>query len=234
MKPEDDDNTVKLESYMKYARPKDVPIELYPNGWMSSFDLTVIYNAARRTKGKVLEIGPWLGRSSTALALGLRDREIEDGKVPVLYDIIDFGIASPDEWFQRFNQKFNMDYDDGRVAEAILHPGGSNAVLVNNLKKLGLLKYSNTIMRGDVLTAPISTKYDLVFCDALHDLAEIDRTMSKVKSLVSAKGTLIADDVVTEEMAERVSEHLGGRAYFFSRTKYKVRRRKVCVFLPER
>lgn len=133
MEPENEDNIIKLGQFVKYDLPERPHLLTYPDGWMSPVDLRVIYNAARNTTGDVLEVGPWLGRSSTAISLGLRDRQHVDGKPAVLYDIIDFGITGPEEWKERFGSEFDINYNNGIVAAGILHPGGSNAVLVNNL-----------------------------------------------------------------------------------------------------
>ena len=230
MKPEDAENQAKLDAYLTYDLPRAPALAHYPNGWMSPFDLQVIYNAARKTKGDILEIGPWLGRSSTAISLGVADRISHDGKDAVQYDLIDFGITGPDEWKSRFGTEFDFSYDKGRVARAILHPGGSNAVLIENLRRLDLLKYSNAIIRGDLIHTPIQKKYQMVFCDALHTAEEIARTMPKLAKLLAKGSTLVADDVVTEGMAEQICSYLDVRDYFFSRTSDVRRRRKICVF----
>ncbi|MEM8775299.1 MAG: class I SAM-dependent methyltransferase [Pseudomonadota bacterium] len=200
----------------------------FPNGWMSASDLHFLYNIAYRTKGDVLEVGPWLGRSSTAIAAGLRDREDVVG-TPVKYDIIDYGIASAEEWQNRFQQPLSLNHDKGRVADAILHPGGSNAVLVSNLKQNDLLRHTNTIMRGDIVDSPIQRSYKLIFCDALHDMAEIERNMPRLAGLAAPGGVLVADDVVRVDMAQRITEFLNVERYFFTRSVRK-KRAKLCVF----
>ncbi|MDX1784481.1 MAG: class I SAM-dependent methyltransferase [Roseovarius sp.] len=216
----------RINAFLEHPLPS-VP-RGFPNGWMSASDLQAIYNAARRTTGDVLEVGPWLGRSSTAIAAGLRDREAA-GRARVKYDIIDFGIASAEEWQERFNQPLRLDHDKGRVAEAILHPGGSNAVMINNLKMNDLLGYTTTIMRGDIVDSPIQRKYSMIFCDALHDIAEIERNMPRLAELVAPGCVFVADDVVTDETAERVRSYLDVKEFFFTRT-IRRKRSKLCVF----
>ncbi|UXX84991.1 class I SAM-dependent methyltransferase [Roseovarius pelagicus] len=215
-----------INAFLEYPLPSVA--KGFPNGWMSASDLQTIYNAARRTTGDVLEVGPWLGRSSTAIAAGLRDREAEGG-ARVKYDIIDFGIASAEEWQQRFNQKLRLNHDNGRVAEAVLHPGGSNAVMVNNLKMNDLLGYTTTIMRGDIVDSPIQRKYSMIFCDALHDIAEIERNMPRMAELVAPGCIFVADDVVTDETAECVRSYLDVKEFFFTKT-IRRKRSKLCVF----
>lgn len=215
-----------INSYLKLPLPK--LRWQFPNGWMSASDLHFLYNIAHETKGDVLEVGPWLGRSSTAISAGLRDREAAGGE-RVKYDIIDYGIASADEWQARFGQPLKLSHDKGRVAEAILHPGGSNAVLINNLKQNDLLRYTNTIMRGDIVDSPIQRSYSMVFCDALHDMVEVERNMPRLAGLIAPGGVLVADDVIADDMAERIAEFLDVKRYFFTKTA-RERRAKLCIF----
>ncbi|MDT8326455.1 MAG: class I SAM-dependent methyltransferase [Roseovarius sp.] len=215
-----------INAYLKRPLPK--LRWQFPNGWMSASDLHFLYNIAHDTKGDVLEIGPWLGRSSTAISSGLRDREAEGG-APVKYDIIDYGIASADEWQERFDQPLKLSHDKGRVAEAVLHPGGSNAVLINNLKQNDLLRYTNTIMRGDIVDSPIQRSYSMIFCDALHDMAEVERNMPRIAGLTAPGGVLVADDVIADDMAQRIAEFLDVKRYFFTKT-VREKRAKLCIF----
>ena len=57
----------------------------FPNGWMSATDLKVLYNCAYRTKGPILEVGPWLGRSTSSITAAMRDRE-ETGVAPDVFN----------------------------------------------------------------------------------------------------------------------------------------------------
>src|SRR5262249_40756292 len=42
-------------------------------GWLTSREENALYSLGRWTRGPILEIGPWLGRSTTILALGIAD-----------------------------------------------------------------------------------------------------------------------------------------------------------------
>jgi len=205
----------------------------FPNGWMSAKDLTVLHNVARRTTGPVLEIGPWLGRSSTAIASGLRARVLEDGADPVFYDMIDFGIASADEWVARFNERFRIDKDQGRVAEAVYHPGGTIAVLIKNLKDNGLLPYVTNVIRGDFITCPIARSYGMIFCDATHDDAEIHRHLPRIAELAAPGATLVFDDVITDERAELVVSYLDAESHVMTRTLYPNRSDRCKLLVVE-
>src|SRR4051794_8253604 len=72
----------------------EVPaIEPLPAGWMSDLDLQVPYNVALHAKPPFLEIGAWIGRSTSAICAGIRD----SGK-PKNFDLIDFGICGVEEY----------------------------------------------------------------------------------------------------------------------------------------
>ncbi|MBZ4021119.1 hypothetical protein CKO11_01405 [Rhodobacter sp. TJ_12] len=218
-------------SFFTHAPPR-LPLG-YPNGWMSAKDLTVLHNAARRTAGPVLEIGPWLGRSSSAIATGLRARIDEDGHEPVAYDMIDFGITSAEEWVARFNERFRLDKDQGRVAEAVYHPGGTIAVLIKNLKANGLLPYVTNVIRGDFLECPLARSYGMIFCDATHDDAEIHRHLPKIAELAAPGALLVFDDIITEDRADLVCSYLDVENHVMTRTMFPDRKDRCKLMIVE-
>lgn len=218
------------ERYFRQPLPK-LP-NGYPNGWMSAKDLTVLYNAGQNASGDVLEVGPWLGRSSTAISAGLRQREIDGGE-PAKYDTIDFGITSAEEWVDRFDEPFRVAKDKGRVAEAVYHPGGTIAVLIRNLKSNDLLRYVTNIIRGDLLDTPIARQYGLIFCDATHDDREIHRHLPKLAELAAPGSVLIFDDVITEERADLVCSYLDVSDRFMTRSIYPDRKARCKLLVVE-
>lgn len=213
---------------------QDLPhmVNGYPNGWMRPADLKVLYNAARIATGPVLEVGPWLGRSTTALALGLRDRTAA-GARPVPFDTLDLGITSAAEWEDRFGEPFEVDKDKGRVADAVYHPGGTIAVLIRNLKDNGLLGQMTNIIRGDLVTCPIQRDYGLIFCDATHSDAEIHRHLPRLAELAGPGCTLIFDDVVSRDRADLVCSFLNTKHRFLSRTLFPSPRKRCKLLVVE-
>lgn len=204
----------------------------FPNGWMSSPDLGLLYNAALRTKGDVLEVGPWLGRSTSAIAAGLRDRAAAGG-APVRFDTIDYGITSADEWQLRFDETLNAGKDKGRALEAVNHPGGTIAVLINNLKGNDLLPYVTNVIRGDFHDCPIKRKYGMIFCDATHDEHEINKNMPRLAKMGDKGCIFVFDDVVREDQADMICSYLKPKFRLITRQLFPDSKKKLKLLLVE-
>ena len=217
-----------VESY--YQRQLPTPPQGFPNGWMSPNDLSLLYNVAFQATGHVLEVGPWLGRSTTALAMGLRDRE-KMGEESVSFDTIDFGITSAEEWKEKFGEKLNLGKQNGRVADAVYHPGGTLAVLIQNIKNNRLLPFVSNFIRGDFIDCPISRRYNAIFCDTTHDDAEIERTLPALAKLAGPGCTFVFDDVITDQRAEKICGYLDTKTYFMTSHVFPDRKKFCKVML---
>jgi hypothetical protein len=173
----------------------------YPQGWCSHLELLVLYHVAKFNAGPFLEIGPWLGLSTTAICCGLRDRPAVGRPA---FDTIDFGITSVDEWLEAFGTPLAFEFANGEGIRAIHVPGGSNAVLVENLRRNDLLPFVTSLIRGNFLSMSSERKYGFIFCDATHDKREIDLYCPRISELMSANGIIIFDDILDSEMAEYI------------------------------
>jgi LPS sulfotransferase NodH len=96
----------------------------------------------------------------------------------------------------------------GSVASAVFHPGGSIAVLIDNLRRNDLLGRVTSIVRGDLLEVPLARRYGMIFCDAVHGEIEAARTMPKIAELAADECLLIFDDVTTEAFADVICGYL--------------------------
>lgn len=177
----------------------------YPDGWMRPIELRILYTLARRAEGPVLEVGPWIGRSTSAIAAGLRDGSRQPAPI---FDLVDFGPCSAAEWKERFGQPLRLDMAGGIVASAVFHPGGSIAVLIDNLRRNDLLGNVTSIVRGDLLEVPLGRRYGMIFCDAVHGEVEAARTMPRIAELVADDCLLVFDDVTTEAFADVICGYL--------------------------
>ena len=185
--------------------PRDISL---PSGWMSAFDLQVLYNLAIACASPFLEVGPWIGRSTSAICAGIRDSAAPDKT----FDVLDFGICGVEEWKERFGYVPDFDLPDhkkGRVGETITAPGGTIAVLIENLRLNGLLQFTTSITRGDWITCPHDRKYRFVFIDAVHNQQEADRHLPKLRQMLADDALVVIDDVVAADFADRVCDLLG-------------------------
>jgi hypothetical protein len=193
------------------------PIEPLPAGWMSDLDLQVLYNVALHAKPPFLEIGPWVGRSTSAICAGIRD----SGK-PKTFDLIDFGICGVEEYKERFGYVPDFEYPDhvrGGLGPAITAPGGTLAVLIENLRLNGMLKFTTSICRSDWVECPHGRKYGFVFIDAVHNEDEARRHVPKLREFLSTNAVVVVDDVSEQDFARKVCDLLGAREFTLTASK---------------
>jgi hypothetical protein len=69
------DGLAKLYSSLPRLKFHDPPDAI--GGWMSFNEQKTLYSLARFSSGPILEIGPWLGRSTVCIARGIRQRSIK-------------------------------------------------------------------------------------------------------------------------------------------------------------
>jgi len=184
-----------------------------PNGWLSEAEADILYTAPFVVPpgGAILEIGSWIGRSSCCLAHGIRDASHQ-----IRYDIVDFGIAGIDEWHDRLGGNI-LEHDDAKAfLNVICAPGGTAAALKQNLVDRGLAKYVTLIILGDFTAYEPQQRYDLIFCDAAHDEAELRRNIPMVARVLQEECILICDDIVTRERAAMVNEFIHADHYYLT------------------
>ncbi len=184
-----------------------------PTGWLMGTEAKILYTAAQHFDegDAILEIGSWSGRSTCCIAYGLQDA----GKRP-RFDVIDFGIAGPGEWEERFGHDILGRADAGRFLDDIQVPGGTAALLKQNLADRKLGKHVTMIMLGDLRDLNVRTRYDMIFCDATHDDAEIDRTIPMMAGSLDEEFVLICDDIQTDQTAARITTMVGADRYALS------------------
>jgi predicted O-methyltransferase YrrM len=202
-----------------FERTLPAPRRGYPQGWMSPLDLQVIYNASYMTKGPILEVGPFVGRSTAAICYGLRDRKRE-GMEPTPFDTLDLGITSAAEWTEKLKEPFDVKRAWGQLAAAVYHPGGTIAVLIRNIKDLNLLPFVTNFIRGDLVTCPLSRDYKMIFCDTTHDDGEIHRHLPHLVEMAGPGCTLVFDDVITDQRQELICSYLDVKNCFRTNVLY--------------
>lgn len=170
---------------------------LPPEGHVSKRQMLLLYWLARKSRGPFLEVGPWVGRSTSAIAWAMRGR-----KTPPLFITIEKGFASLEEWesFWGISVHAKPPKLARRYTRHILRPGGSIASLRENLADRGL-GATVQVFVGDLLEFQSSERFRFVYCDAAHDLAEIERNIPTLVRLIDRDDcTFVCDDIKTPAM----------------------------------
>jgi len=174
-----------------------------PDGWLFDLETSILYNAALAARGAVIEVGAWIGRSSCCLAAGIRDNSMQG----ILYDIFDFGLASIEEWKERFNEDPLVHASRDTYLPVIFHPGGSLALLKKNIVDRQLGGHVNMLHFGDFKTSAVSRIYEVGFCDASHDEAEIELNVPSLMKMMRQDSFLLCfDDVWSENQAKVLAD----------------------------
>jgi len=171
--------------------PLPVDMTFFPQGWMTPLELEVLYNLGKHGAGDFVEIGTWIGRSTTAITLGRRDAKSTEGR---RFDAVDYGFVSLPEMCEALNTGIEYAAKD-EIARPILAPGGSMSVLMENLRSRGLLNQVTSVIRGNALEVPLRDSYGVIFCDATHSEQEISLTGPTLARIAKPGSWLICDDI---------------------------------------
>ena len=185
-----------------------------PSGWLNGYDAAVLYTVARKQKNEasILEVGSWVGRSSVAICYGIRDA----APLKIRYDIVDYGIAGVDEWRSRFGGNLFAHKEAKRLAEVVMFPGGTGALLKQNLVDRLLSGFVSLIVLGDFRDYETSRKYDFAFCDATHGESEIKKNIPLLRRFLKDEFVLICDDIISKEDAILTHELIGSERYYLT------------------
>ena len=164
-------------------------LETLPEGWFSKTQISALYQLALRTDGPILEVGSWIGRSTTVIGHALRAR-----KDIVEFHTVDYGISSLDEWSERFGSSLLKKPNAERYLPHVMREGGSLSSLRENLAARGMLDLVE-IHKGDFHDVAPSLQYGLIFCDATHNRREIDTNVPALIALLKRGGVLACDDI---------------------------------------
>jgi hypothetical protein len=176
-----------------------VPTELTPlPGWMTYQEQRALYVLAYLLDGPFLEIGAWVGKSTSIIAKAIRDagyhkRFVTSELNPTLKHFrpvgngIGFfitpeseeclGVATMKSWKEE-------------MEPVISGPGGVVGALRENLANLGL-DHLVDIRVGDCMSVP-RLEYQLIFSDVMHTPAEIRTNLSSLQEIIGGRGCVLA------------------------------------------
>ncbi len=173
-----------------------------PEGMIRPLQGLRLFDLARQTKGNILEIGSWVGKSTSYIANGVRLNRDQPS-----FNTVDNYFTNTDEWESFYGESLNdkPEWSRNIYLKHIERPGGVIESLRENLDDRNLLSLVE-ILKGDFLTLEFNKKFDLIFCDASHDADEVRRNLPKVISLLELDGILVCDDFRYPNMFDALDE----------------------------
>ena len=175
---------------------------MLPDGWFPEAQCRVLYQLARTLPGPFMEIGSFVGRSTACICMGIRDSGTHK---PFFTTDMHFDSA---EQFLAHYQPIHGPHT--QVPQKQLHyieTGGTLHHLQQNLEQHKLHEYV-TILSGDFQQVMPISKYTMIFCDAAHDIAEVDRNIPRLAHYLQPGSVLVCDDVTNDSLADRIASHL--------------------------
>jgi predicted O-methyltransferase YrrM len=196
-----------------------------PEGMIKSTQGLRLTSIAYFTKGDILEIGSWVGKSTSYLASGLR------------FSGVARKLVSIDNHFKNrkeFEDFFNINLDKSSEERKNLYlrhltrPGGTVESLKENLDDRALLDYVD-IWCGDFLDFENDENFfEFVFCDVTHNSTEIKRNVPKIISMLKEDAILACDDFRYPDMLPALDEiHRFERIYLHKYMLFASRGRKA-------
>ena len=154
------------------AIPENVPSEKC-GGWMHLAELNWLRSAASKVT-RILELGSWKGRSTAALAEGLKDGQII---------CIDTWRGSDNERVQDIAKK-----DGDPIWVEFSHNHAQN-LATGKVKALRM-----TTLQGLAHLARVDCKFDLIFIDADHRYEAVKADIAEALKILAPGGVLCGHD----------------------------------------
>ena len=179
------------------------------DGWLSRSEERALYALGHWMSEPILEIGPWLGRSTICIAKGVKNSgrkkrfvTCELNPTPANFRPYgtEVGFFVPAENSVPMGLSSRKGYEE-EIKPIISSPGGVIAALERNLKRAGVSKMVE-IHEGHFRNAP-AAGYHFVFSDAMHTVDEV-RTNGRDLLPMLARGAVIAFHDTTPENAAAI------------------------------
>lgn len=143
-------------------------------GWFSQEECEKLYDLTLLTRGSILEIGHFLGRSTASIAEALKISE--EKRTFTSYDL---GFVSEEDFHGFFDKVHKKDVPVPKLAKKIYAQGKTSTELAKkNLENLGLDTYVK-LVSGNFIDLDNVT-YDFIFCDAIHETNEISLNLPHI------------------------------------------------------
>lgn len=186
-------------------------------GWLTRDECRALYALAFYLPGSFMEIGPWVGKSTTCITLGIRDsggaKRLTTCELnPTLDNFRPYGpgvgFFVPADSAEPLTDLSREGFEEA-FKPVLTQPGRAVGQLEKNLARVGLRQFV-TIVEGDFRHAPAG-RYRFVFADTLHSPAEIARNLPALLEFMDA-GTVLACHDTNRENEACVRTHVRFRA----------------------
>jgi predicted O-methyltransferase YrrM len=164
-----------------------------------------LYAVARFSPGPILEIGPWLGRSTVFIGRGI----VDSGKKK---EFLTCELAPTIANYRYLSEKTvgfyyppesetsmgvcPIEIFENDIKPVVLHPKGVIGQLKENLAAFDVAD-AVTVFQGDFRNSQIR-RYSFLFTDAMHDEAEITRNAPDLYQFLGAGSILACHDMTPE------------------------------------
>ncbi len=177
-------------------------------GWLTGPEGQTLFALGALARGPVLEVGPWLGRSTVCIARGIavspepkefftvelnpkaEDWELRDG----LYH---FRPDDSDAAFAGGTPVEDWEEDNGPV---VAHPEGVIGQLEANLRRCCVEELVQ-VVEGDFRHLPLHGPFAFIFTDTMHTPDEVHRNGQRLAELLAPGGVLACHDTTPENRA---------------------------------
>ena len=153
------------------------------DGWLSRSEAELLYNLAHNADGPIVEIGSYLGRSTSALALGSLS-----GRKQVIYAIDPFiGTGGG-------NRQTSLNNDPSTLAP-------TPAMLRSNLDSVGVNGTVRIISkRSEEAIGDVPASISLLFVDGQHDYESVCKDLENYLPRIKRGGFVVLHDVTNADM----------------------------------
>jgi hypothetical protein len=164
---------------------------IYKNitGWFSSNEADLLYRYALNTDGPILEIGHFLGRSTSVIC-----EAIKDSNKQIVFDSYDLNLNTEKDflsYYEPIHGPLEIPY---LLKDEVISKKLETINLVKaNLNEHNLLQYVN--LKTENFNTISNKKFKLIFADVLHDKAEIDLNLPYILKLLESNSYLAVHDL---------------------------------------
>lgn len=145
-------------------------------GWFKPDECYRLYHLSKDTEGAILEIGHFLGRSTSFICQGIRDSKKEN-----IFKSYDLGFTDYNEVQKFYFEMYGSNVKIPELYELAFSKNMTTSEVAKlNLQHLNLDSFVELIS-GNFIELD-HNKYKFIFCDAMHDQIEISKNLPYIIS----------------------------------------------------